>query len=104
MLSVESLLGWLPGRSPAAHPPLTPDAQSTARRLIVDTLPRLDEKRRLVLALHYYEELSAGEIARTLGLPEREVESLQRDTVAMLAREIERRLEPPRPARAARKS
>ena len=94
MLSVESLLGWTPGSAPGAQPSLTPDAQSTARRMIVDTLPRLDERRRLVLALRYYEELSVDEIARTLGLSLDEVCRIQDETVSLLQREIRRRLGP----------
>src|SRR5512137_1080193 len=92
MLSVESLLGWTPGAEPGGQPALTPDAQSTARRMIVDTLPRLDEQRRLVLALRYYEELSVDEIARTLGLALDEVRRIQDETVSLLQREIRRRL------------
>ncbi|HVP39318.1 MAG TPA: sigma factor-like helix-turn-helix DNA-binding protein [Candidatus Saccharimonadales bacterium] len=103
MLSVESLLGWIPGRSPGSHPPLSPDAQNAARRLIVDTLPRLDEKRRLVLALRYYEELTVEEIARTLGLDAPEVQTLQDETVCLLQREIQRRLRAAGPAGGARR-
>jgi DNA-directed RNA polymerase specialized sigma subunit len=95
MLSVESLLGWTPGPDTGGMPVLTPDAQSTARRMIVDTLPRLDERRRLVLALRYYEELSVEEIAHTLGLTLAEVRAIQNETVSMLQREIQRRLGTP---------
>jgi DNA-directed RNA polymerase specialized sigma24 family protein len=102
MLSVESLLGWTPGPEPGNRPALTPDAQSTARRMIVDTLPRLDEKRRLVLALCYYEELSVEEIASTLGLSLDEVRSIREETISLLQREIQRRLgSPARPRKAA---
>ena len=94
MLSIESLLGWLPGTGTGGGPSLSADAQSAARRLIVDTLPRLDERRRLVLALRYYEELSEEEIARTLAMSLDEVRSIQQETVSLLEREIRRRVVP----------
>ncbi len=93
MLSIESLLGWTAGgRAAEAHVDLTGDARSVARRLVADTLPRLDENRRLVMALYYYEELTVPEIAHALGLTASEVRSIQQSTVRMLEREVEARL------------
>ena len=98
MLSIESLLGWT-SRSEAANAPGLPlheelddTARHVARRVIADTLPRLDETRRLVMALYYYEELTPDEIASALGLPAPHVQAIRLETVAMLGREIELRI------------
>ena len=97
MLSIETLLGWVP-RGPSAAPgPLTEDARGVARRLIAETLPRLDEVRRLVMALYYYEELTVPEISQALGISTAEVRAIQLDTVAMLGREIQARIGAGRP-------
>lgn len=72
--------------------PLTEDVRGIARRLIAETMPRLDEMRRLVMALYYYEELTLPEISKALGISSAEVRAIQIETVAMLGREIEARL------------
>lgn len=97
MLSIESLLGWTPEASseaaPGHHlPELDDSARHVARRVIADTLPRLDETRRLVMALYYYEELTPNEIAQALGLPSPHVQAIRLETVKMLRREIEARI------------
>ena len=92
MLSIETLLGWVPRGNNTAPVPLTEDTRGVARRLIAETLPRLDEVRRLVMALFYYEELTVPEISKALGISSAEVRAIQIETVAMLGREIEARL------------
>ena len=92
MISVESLMGWTPDSRGTAPETLNEPARQVARRVIADALPRLDETRRLVMALFYYEELTAEEISQALGIPPAQVKAIRMETVGMLGREIESRL------------
>jgi len=92
MISVESLLGWTPDARGQASEGLNESARQVARRVVADALPRLDETRRLVMALFYYEELTAEEISQALGLPAAQVKAIRMETVDMFRREIEVRL------------
>ncbi len=97
MIPIESLFSWLPGETPcgaATEDGQPPSPEAVARRLIAETLPRLDEERRLVMALRYYEELELPEIAGALGLREAHVRKLHAETVRMLERELEKILGP----------
>ena len=92
MISLESLLGWTPEDRGHAPESLNVTSRQVARRVVADALPRLDETRRLVMALFYYEELTAEEISQALGLPAAQVKAIRMETVDMFRREIETRL------------
>jgi RNA polymerase sigma factor (sigma-70 family) len=105
MIPIESLFSWLPGSSPepaGEGAEDRPSAEAVARRLIAETLPRLDEERRLVMALCYYEELQLPEIAKALGLPVAHVRKLHAETLSMLDSELEKILGPRNRARGRR--
>jgi DNA-directed RNA polymerase specialized sigma24 family protein len=92
MLSVESLLGWSRSRSTGRGPGAGPDAVEEARRIVVETLPRLEESRRLIVALFYFEELTTAEIAQAIGLPAGRVRDCLRETVELLKEAVNSQL------------
>ena len=94
MLSVESLLGWSRSRSAGRGPGTGPDAAEEARRVVLEMLPRLEESRRLIVALFYFEELTTAEIAQAIGLPAGRVRESLRETVGLLKQAVDSRLDP----------
>jgi RNA polymerase sigma factor (sigma-70 family) len=58
---------------------LSPEDQGNWKIDIVKAIDRLDEQERLVMALHYHEELTLPEIAQILDIPISKVKKI-RDT------------------------
>ena len=94
MLSVESLLGWPRNRLAGRVSTSGPGAPEEARRIVVETLPRLEESRRLIVALFYFEELSPEEIAQAIGMPAARVRDRLGETVELLKQAVNSGLKP----------
>jgi RNA polymerase sigma factor (sigma-70 family) len=58
---------------------LSPEEQENWKTDLVKAIDRLDEQKRLVMALHYHEELNLPEIAQILDIPISKVKKI-RDT------------------------
>ena len=58
---------------------LTPEDRENWKIDITKAIDRLDEQKRLVMALHYHEELTLPEIAKILDIPISKVKKI-RDT------------------------
>lgn len=75
-----------------ADPDPLPDAlleHADLQRILREAILRLPERYRIVVSLRYAGELSFGEIARTLGLPENTVKTHFQRAKAILRRELE---------------
>ena len=55
---------------------LSPEDRATWKADIAEGIDLLSEQEKLVLALHYHEELTIEEIARVLEIPERKVKKI----------------------------
>ena len=60
---------------------LSPEDRATWKADIAEGIVLLSEQEKLVLALHYHEELTIEEIARVLEIPERKVKKIRDKTL-----------------------
>ena len=60
---------------------LSPEDRASRKADIAEGIDLLSEQEKLVLALHYHEELTIGEIARVLEIPERKVKKIRDKTL-----------------------
>ena len=63
---------------------LSPEDRATWKADIAEGIDLLSEKDKLVIALHYHEELTTEEIAMVLEIPEAEVEKIRDTTLQKL--------------------
>ena len=62
-------------------PTLSPKDRASWKADIAEGIDLLSEQEKLVLALHYHEELTIEEIARVLEIPERKVKKIRDKTL-----------------------
>ena len=60
---------------------LSPEDRATWKADIAEGIDLLSEQEKLVLALHYHEELTIEKIARVLEIPERNVKKIRDKTL-----------------------
>ena len=60
---------------------LSPDDRANCKVDIAEGIDLLSEQEKLVIALHYHEELTIEEIARVLEIPERKVKKIRDKTL-----------------------
>ena len=60
---------------------LSPEDRATWKADIAEDIDLLSEQEKLVLALHYHEELTIEEIARVLEIPERKAKKIRDKTL-----------------------
>ena len=60
---------------------LSPDDRANWKVDIAEGIDLLSEQEKLVIALHYHEELTTEEIARVLEIPERKVKKIRDKTL-----------------------
>ena len=60
---------------------LTPEDRENWKADIAEAIDRLDEQERLVIALHYHEELTLPEISQVLDLPISRVKKIRDSTL-----------------------
>src|SRR5262249_8154725 len=77
--------------------PSTPDVlarleEEETRRLLLETLNRLPEQERLVVALYYYEHMTLREIGVTLGISESRVSQVHSRAMQRLRTRVRRTL------------
>ena len=63
---------------------LSPEDRATWKADIAEGIDLLSEQDKLVIALHYHEELTTEEIAMVLEIPEAEVEKIRDTTLQKL--------------------
>ena len=63
---------------------LSPDDRANWKVDIAEGIDLLSEQDKLVIALHYHEELTTEEIAMVLEIPEAEIEKIQDTTLQKL--------------------
>ncbi len=63
---------------------LSPEERANWKADIAQGIDRLDEQEKLVMALHYHEELTLAEISQVLDIPETEVEKIRDATLQKL--------------------
>ena len=63
---------------------LSPTERANWKADIAQGIDRLDEQEKLVMALHYHEELTLAEISQVLDIPETEVEKIRDATLQKL--------------------
>jgi RNA polymerase sigma factor (sigma-70 family) len=61
--------------------PLSPEDRESWKAEITETIDRLNEQERLVMALHYHEELTLAEISMVLDLPVSKVKKIRHATL-----------------------
>ena len=106
MIPIESIPGCSrgePGPENAAAGLPQHDPIDAARQKIGDLLARLEENRRLVMALHYHEELELPVIATALGIPLADVRRIHSETLHALELELAPILGPRRTRRTGRR-
>ena len=65
---------------------LSPEDRKTWKSDIADAIDQLDEQERLVMALHYHEELTLPEISQVLDLPISKVKIIRDTTLQKFLR------------------
>jgi len=60
----------------AKEMPLSPEDRESWKADIAEAIDRLNEQERLVVALHYHEELTLAEISQVLDIPESKVKKI----------------------------
>jgi RNA polymerase sigma factor (sigma-70 family) len=60
---------------------LSPEDRASWKADIAEAIDRLDEQERIVIALHYHEELTLPEIAQVLDLPISKVKKIRDATL-----------------------